>query len=284
MNRNPSLANLADATGFLVLLPPAFGATEAAIPRPATRTIDGEAIFLSVGVDQICALLFDGTVKCYGAAADLDPIKKAKLLPVDSQGPVDVLGPSDVERVSAGNGLVCAVLKGGTTSCFGDVRDDVVTDASLPEIMTVPPALDLSAADEHYRVVTVEGEVICRGCFYDGGGGGPSFNCGPNDADFTALGHRRAEQIRTSYTHRCVRLDDGAVRGWGNNEYGELGYDTWGATMPQHDVDGLAGVTDIAVGVHFSCALTAAGEVYCWGGDLETYPARKPNLRQIMDL
>jgi hypothetical protein len=238
---------------------------------------------LTVGVDQTCLALSNGRVRCYGLSPDLDPIRKAAHAS-SSQDPVDVPGWSNVTQVSAGYGLVCALLAGGVTSCFGDVRDDVVTDASLPQTMSIPPAVDLSVADEHYCVVTTEGTVVCRGCFYDGGTGGPYFNCGSNDADLVALGQRRARQIRTSYTHRCARLDDNAVRCWGNNDSGALGYTSPSAATPQHDVDGLAGVVDIAVGVHFSCALTAAGEVYCWGGPTSTIPPSNPSFRQITDL
>jgi hypothetical protein len=247
------------------------------------RITEDDVLSLSVGVDQTCTGLRDGSVRCYGLAPDLDPIRKAAHAQ-SYEAPVDVPGWSNVVQVSAGYRLVCALLKGGITSCFGDVRDEVVTDASLPQTMSIPPAMDLSAADEHYCVVTTEGEVVCRGCFYDGGTSGPYFNCGSNDADLAALGHRRAQQIRTNYTHRCVRLADGAVRCWGSNDFGELGYTSSGASSPQHDVDGLADVVDIAVGVHFSCALTSSGDVYCWGGDTTTIPPSNPSFRRIMDL
>jgi alpha-tubulin suppressor-like RCC1 family protein len=248
------------------------------------RIMDGDVLSLSVGVHQTCAVMRGGRVRCAGWATDLDPIKKAAHVQVGTQEAFEVPGMSDALQVSAGDGLVCAVLKDGSTACFGDVRDDVVTDASLPQTMSVPGAVDLSAADGHYCVVTAEGKVVCAGCLYNGAGGGPYFICGSHEIDLTAFDLRPAQQIRTSYTHRCVRLADGAVRCWGNNDYGEIGYTSWGAASPLHDIEGLANVTDIAVGVHFSCALTTAGEVYCWGGDIKTPPPSKPNFRQIMDL
>jgi alpha-tubulin suppressor-like RCC1 family protein len=79
-------------------------------------------------------------------------------------------------------------------------------------------------------------------------------------------------------------LTGGAVRCWGSNDYGELGYDTPAATSPAHDVDGLTGAIDVAVGVHFSCALTSTDDVYCWGGDLVSSVRSTPNFRRITDL
>ena len=246
------------------------------------RMMEGDVISLSVGIRQTCAVLRDGRVRCYGAASDLDSIRKATKVP--SMGPMDVPGLSNAVMVSTGDRLVCAILKDKSTSCFGQLHDDVAIDAPLPQTMSVPPAVDLSAADDHYCVVTTTGEVVCRGCIYNGQGGGPSFSCGGTSADLAALGQRQARQVRTSYTHRCVRLDDGAVRCWGSNDFGELGFTSTGAIWPSRDVEGLADVVDIAVGVHFSCALTASDEVYCWGGTTTTIPPGKQSLRQITNL
>jgi hypothetical protein len=122
------------------------------------RMMEGDVISLSVGVRQTCAVLRDGRVRCYGAASDLDPIRKTAKVP--SMWPVDVPGLSNAVMVSAGDRLVCAILKDKTTSCFGQLHDDVAIDAPLPQTMSVPPAVDLSAADDHHCVVTTKGEVV----------------------------------------------------------------------------------------------------------------------------
>jgi alpha-tubulin suppressor-like RCC1 family protein len=249
------------------------------------QTMDIDALSISVGVDQTCAVSKAGQVTCYGSADDLNPIKTAVHSQGGSRTPVEVPGMQDVVQVSAGYGQVCTLLAGGKTSCFGRVLgDDGFTDAALPQTMSVPRALDVSAADEHYCVVTTEGEVACRGCIYNGGTSGPDFSCGSDNANLAALGQRRAQQIRTSCTHRCARLADGAVRCWGSNDYGELGFVAPSGMLPSHDVDGLAGAIDVAVGVHFSCALTATDDVYCWGGDLVSPERSMPNFRRIADL
>ena len=54
----------------------------------------------------------------------------------------------------------------------------------------------------------------------------------------------------------CVLLNDGSVRCWGDDEYGQ-------ATPPGN----LGPVAQLAVGDRHSCALTVAGGVRCWGSN-----------------
>jgi alpha-tubulin suppressor-like RCC1 family protein len=73
--------------------------------------------------------------------------------------------------------------------------------------------------------------------------------------------------------HTCALLDDGAVRCWGRNDDGRLGYaitasvgdDEEPATLGDVDVGGVA-VEVVAGGVH-SCARLQDGSVRCWGGN-----------------
>ena len=66
--------------------------------------------------------------------------------------------------------------------------------------------------------------------------------------------------------HTCA-LSEGLVYCWGRNDYGQLGD---GAVSPTPsavpvEVSGLAGVIQVAAGRDHTCALTASGEVHCWG-------------------
>jgi alpha-tubulin suppressor-like RCC1 family protein len=71
--------------------------------------------------------------------------------------------------------------------------------------------------------------------------------------------------------HSCALLGTGAVRCWGNNEAGQLGYAT---TNPIGDDELPSAAGDVVVGggavqistAHgMTCALLATGAVRCWG-------------------
>ncbi len=92
--------------------------------------------------------------------------------------------------------------------------------------------------------------------------------------------------VAAGETHTCLLTSEGAVWCWGANSYGQLGDGTRVNRRVPVPVIGLtSGVQSIVVGGHHSCALTANGEVRCWGrsnygqvGDGTTYLRTQPVL------
>lgn len=138
-----------------------------------------------------------------------------------------------------------------------------------------PTLLDVQAGLLHTCVLFGSGAVKCWG-------GNPSGELGYGHTD--ALGDEPGElptpdldlggkvvEIAAGYSHTCARLEDGAVRCWGENTYGQLGY---GHTDPVGDAPGQMPPPDVqlggpavalSAGLRHTCAVLATGEVRCWG-------------------
>jgi hypothetical protein len=77
-------------------------------------------------------------------------------------------------------------------------------------------------------------------------------------------------RLGVSSTHACIvaSRDGGAVAYevwcWGDGLYGQIASIQRDVTRPQL-VQGVAGVASIALSSEHTCALTQAGDVYCWG-------------------
>ena len=79
-------------------------------------------------------------------------------------------------------------------------------------------------------------------------------------------------QLSVGGSHTCVLLTSGAVKCFGYNSYGQLGYgnttsigiDETPAAVGAVDVGG-GGVSQIAAGGNFTCVLLDDGTVKCWG-------------------
>jgi alpha-tubulin suppressor-like RCC1 family protein len=122
----------------------------------------------------------------------------------------------------------------------GDIRD--VTGLPLIRFSGTTQISALSVGAEHSCAITVgDGKVRCWG---SGAGGvlgtGTTANWGDDQAEATAdmpavpLGVG-AVAVAAGKEHTCAILDDGDVRCWGNNSFGQLGLDPNVAPMLGHD-------------------------------------------------
>ncbi|HTQ03507.1 MAG TPA: hypothetical protein VMI54_06605 [Polyangiaceae bacterium] len=230
-----------------------------------------------------CALLGDGTVRCWGDVAGI--IAGASVQ--SSAVPLVVPGVTDAVAISGGDWHACALTRAGLVECWGDnewgeLGQGDTTDCPAWRCLPAAPAANTPPP----HVLGVSGATAVSGK-------GAPFSCALlGDASLQCWGQARGATLAgdtdhaddgipvplpgisttpggfdIAYDHGCaISPDASSVRCWGSNIYGELGDGTTGASGGPVTVANLgAPVMAVSAGVSDSCAVLGDGSVYCWG-------------------
>jgi alpha-tubulin suppressor-like RCC1 family protein len=283
--------------------------------------LPGPAIQISAAPSgaHTCALLASGDVACWGmngdgqcGVGDEDP----HVVAPEQTLPVLDFGGRAVE-VRAGDLHTCVLLADGSVVCFGSGKRGrlgygATASRSSPgdAVPVGEPALRVAATAGSTCVLLTGGRVRCWGYDNDGQlGYGHSRTIGeletPADAatlpgpagreflggDVPVGGGATAIQLVPAADSRavCALFRGGAVRCWGENDYGQLGYGHTQTEGPTYTPDELAKRSwngrplggDVQLGAAVRvlaeggrCALmaapnsaTGAPPLYCWGHD-----------------
>ena len=225
---------------------------------------------VSAGEDHTCALTSGGAVRCWGhnGYGQLgDGTTTDRWTPATASG----LG-SGVLALSVGWSHTCAVTSAGAVRCwgrndYGQLGDGTTTNRSAP--------VAVSGLGSGIAAVTAGAVPHVRG---DERRGRPVLGVQRHGPARGRNHHRLSDDGRRDRAHeRCVgggdgpvphlcADDGGAVRCWGDNNYGQLGDGTTTTRTTWVAVSGLAsGVTALTAGWSHTCALSLAGVAQCWG-------------------
>ncbi len=266
------------------------------IDLAAGRTITA----IAAGSVHTCALLDDGTVRCWGFGGNGElGYANTKSIgddePPGSGGPVFLGAGLTATAITAGNGHTCALLSNGAVRCWGfnldgrlglyhtrNIGDDELPGDSPPIQFGGHTAKAISAGGFHTCAILDDDSVRCWGFGGDGrlgyantrnigrepaGPGDPTANpvIPPVDSIETAgpvfLGAgRSAKAITTGFGHTCAILDDGGVRCWGYNGSGRLGQGN-SVSIGDDETPGMAPVVDLSG--HGATAIDAGDQHTC---------------------
>jgi alpha-tubulin suppressor-like RCC1 family protein len=259
--------------------------------------LDGPATGLEAGEAFNCALMATGKIECWGdnTYGNLGQGPGAA-----SPGTADLGTGYAASQVAVGETSSCAVLAGGAVKCWGDNRyaelgvGDKVNRGDQPNQMgdNLPfitlgsghTARAVAVGDAHVCALLDDFQVACWGDNVYGqlglednvtrGDGSNPLGPTTEPASLGSLGH--AVALSAAGDRTCALLDDGQVKCWGVNYYGELGLgysdSSWG-NLPGSMGDNLpsvnlgAGRTAIAVatGEQHTCAILDNHQLKCWG-------------------
>lgn len=188
---------------------------------------------------------------------------------------VVIPAPTISAKLAAGAGHTCLLTKEGDIKCWGhdafgqlgDVVDVSVSVSGTPvEVKGLAQDnLNLAAGAYHTCAVTGAGRVKCWGKNEHGQLGDGTQKDSSTPVDVIGLA-QEVKAVAAGAEHTCALTAGGAILCWGQNNAGQLGNGRSQDSLTPVQVDGLtSGVSALAAGVEFNCALMSDGRVMCWG-------------------
>ncbi|MEO7034209.1 MAG: hypothetical protein ABI548_09980 [Polyangiaceae bacterium] len=218
---------------------------------------------VSPGSEHTCAVIADGTVKCWGnndrGQLGLGwPDRSAA--PSEVGRPTTVPGVSDVAVVVSGYRSTCVLHHDHTLTCWGEGFDcqkpSKITEAGNDVIA-------LSGSDDGYALLKADGSVWTRDSLGVGTGHDEAcevwvFRDFKQKKELNHVVQLSASAMPPDYCASCpvagcAVVADGTVQCWNNG--------------PPAAVAGLQLVRQVADGIDAACAVTTTNRVLCWGNN-----------------
>jgi alpha-tubulin suppressor-like RCC1 family protein len=183
------------------------------------------AIAIAAGYQHSCALLTDGTVKCWGHNGFGQIGSGAPVNDLIHATPVTVPGITNAVAIASTKNHVCAVLLDGTAKCWGandrkqlgDGNGGGASDKSATPVtvLNVSDAMAVAAGYAHSCVVRSNGVASCWGDNQFGQMGNSASSASPQDiANVTGL---TAGSIVAGGYSTCAITQAAGLQCWGHN-------------------------------------------------------------------
>jgi alpha-tubulin suppressor-like RCC1 family protein len=188
------------------------------------------ATAIATGGDHTCALVADGTVRCWGAN---DRGQLGDGTTTNRSTPVAVQALRNAVAITAGLAHTCASLADGTVRCWGandtgELGDDTTTQQPLPDtVIGLTNAGGTDGGGGHSCAITAW-TAACWGA-NDLGQLGDNTTTQRLSPVFPLIiaspqtGSKSVVQIAAGSGHSCALLFDGSLQCWGEGASGQLG-------------------------------------------------------------
>ena len=204
-------------------------------PTPVDVSGITTAASIALGAYHSCALLTDGTVKCWGRDHK-GQLGNGDETTADSATPVDVSGITTATSLAPGgsqpNYHSCALLTGGTVKCWGsgyygqlgnEITGTTADSATPVDVTGITTATSIAVGGQFSCAVLTDGTVKCWGENIYGQLGNGTTTPQTSTTPVDVSGITTATSIALGHAHACALLTDGAVMCWGYNDKGQLG-------------------------------------------------------------
>lgn len=243
--------------------------------------------WLSMGASHNCSVTNQDRVQCWGNDTNGQLGDGAVGNPTPRPYAAEIAGSlTNVAAVTTGDAHSCALKAEGSVWCWG--KNDVgqlgrgntsaqeATSAKVLYIGPNPnsnetPATQIASGIAHSCALITTGVVVCwgEGSYGQLGNGNSTDSAVPVLVLGIGESNPKAIAIAVGGHHSCALLENNTVRCWGWNLQGQLGTGDISFTPQSFPVEAATlngrNVISLAAGRIFTCALTAAGEVLCWG-------------------
>lgn len=256
------------------------------------RPLAKGAISVAVSGGASCAVNRAGGIYCWGIndSGELgDGTTKMRLTPDLVKG---IAAPA--VKVAMGLKHACALLATGEVQCWGantyrqlGAGSSADVELHAHDVVDVEgPFVDISAGAYHSCALTKAGAVRCWGKDF----AKPTLDELLNTQYPVSGLETGVLSLASGPGHACVVSTKKKARCWGDNREGQLGDgNTTSRATPSTAKTGMSEIVAVTAGGAHSCALTAAGSVWCWGNNqhgqqgnsrfsLKHSPTRVPNM------
>ena len=202
-----------------------------------------DVIQLAAGANHTCVIFVSGNMRCWGAndSGQAGNGTTTRVIDAQTAANVNFNGVGLIaEKIALGGNHTCVLFTNKKVKCWGSNANGNPGpyDNGIGQLYSPPSSflfftedvIQISAGNAHTCVVLLSGKIKCWGYGFST----PNFGLGYGIGVSVPLASSAAdivfgvptEKVFAGATHTCALLSNGAIKCWGSNQYGQLGYDS----------------------------------------------------------